>query len=274
MSGTCQFHSEAQPECARRALPGKEFCGPHSRVAGSMEELVETIALGPGTAEEIAERLAIAETAAEPVKPAKSKKAPRAAAAADPETLGSQIAEKLVAMEVAARTERALARQRTRHRREDGTELPAEGEAGQPTFTVRPRRARADTTRMVGEDGKSLVKPGWVPRWVRNVDHMNRATEARVEDFKDFGYEPVIDPGTGKPLTSLYGIAMQAPPQQYALRVKEYSAPGALNPNDLYEDTRVAIDELNHEAGEPIVHLVEEPGHKTTRKWHGLAPEA
>lgn len=270
MSMICQFQTEGKPACSRHTLPGKDFCGPHSLVAASLEELVETNALGPGTAAEIAEQLAVAQAPAAKKPRARSAEAPTV----DPETMGGRMAEKLVAMEAAARSQRALARQRTQKRREDGTVLPEQPGEGQPTFTVRPRRARADATRMVGPDGKSLVKPGWVPRWVRNTDALNRPSDARIEDFKDFGYEPVIDPTTNKPLTSIYGIAMQAPSQQYALRVMEHSPPGALNPDELYDDTRIAIEEANSEAGEEIARWVEDPSHKSGRKWHGPAAEA
>ncbi len=108
------------------------------------------------------------------------------------------------------------------------------------------------------------MPPGWVGRWVRTTDHLGRPTNARIQEFLDYGFE-VVKTGAGHALVDTLGVAMVAPPEQAGLRTAECAPLGALNPDDLLSDTRIAVEEGNSAAGDEVARLVVERDHKTER---------
>lgn len=172
------------------------------------------------------------------------------------EEVGAKMAQMLLAYE-----SRERSRQSARRRDRDGLTLPDE-ERRLP-FRVIPRRQRPDPTAIIdpitGVAPESLIE-GYVHRWVRTVDWMDRPTESRVAEMEDYGYSFVTDT-EGNPIESRFGVAMQAPPEQYAARMLDRTPSGSL----LRDDALAAADEmaeyLNRQRGEVHARVVAEQDH-------------
>ena len=150
--------------------------------------------------------------------------------------------------------------------------------ARRATFTVTPRRRRRDVTRM-GEvqevDGVArevdLVPPGHVCRWVREVDHHDRPSQARVEERIDYGWD-FVRTQNGEPLRGYLGVAMHADPRDAAELSKDKAVMGTLNRREILDSARDAIEAGNREAGTEVASLYVDKQHKREHLVH--YPEA
>lgn len=174
----------------------------------------------------------------------------------DPEVLGARIAEMIVAQQRQEAQRKMKRKQVPRSGDPDheGERLPDNSEPPRVPLKLYSKRRRRDSTAIVDPDtNENLLKKGWVGRWVRQIDHRDRPTEQRMIEMEDYGYE-VVKRSNGESLTSHLGIAMQAPPEQYALRCVEKSVPGAIHgQSQLLDDTQAAVESLNSMAGEEVV---------------------
>lgn len=104
------------------------------------------------------------------------------------------------------------------------------------------------------ESGRDLVKRGYSPRWVREIDNAGHPSDYRVEDMKSQGYEVVMTEN-GEPLRGLFGVAMQAPIDRYAERMKKKMPTGALHQKAIAEE---AVEEVNQKAGGNVARFIDE----------------
>ena len=152
----------------------------------------------------------------------------------------------------------------TPRRDEEGARLPREKVPHVPRMVV-PRAAMWDTTTIRDpETGESLVKEGMMGRWVR-VDEVSqfgavRRSAARLHNFIAWGAEVVRDQ-QGKPVTSIYGVAVQGPPEVFAARSARAAPTGTLNRQDLLTGTADVIASFNKKRGERQARLVAESEH-------------
>ncbi len=132
-----------------------------------------------------------------------------------------------------------------------------QGAAGQPAQSATGRAAMAltayfpempDLAAMTDSEGNSLVKPGWVPRWVRMKDLEGKPSERRLRMFRAWGAEDVLDE-TGKPLVDILGKAVQLPPERYAARVLRSSQTGAFDDNPMTEQLMEQMEGFNRQVG-------------------------
>jgi hypothetical protein len=152
----------------------------------------------------------------------------------------------------------ALAERRARRARRQ------QRESGTTTKPIRLRRRGSKQWGVVRDSqGDRVQIPGRRIRTVRCVDAEGRPSEARVSEFIEDGYEPVIDKHTGEPVTVDRGIAVSYTAEAYANRVFNHEVPGASDPDDLLDDVYTARDELNARAGEFVadVRPMREHGH-------------
>lgn len=110
----------------------------------------------------------------------------------------------------------------------------------------------ADGTAMVGQNGERLVRPGWIPRWVRDKDEDGRPNSRRLRMFLAMGCEEVMDTD-GRPLVGRLGRAIQMPPEVYAARVLEKSQPGAFDSNPYVQNAIEYGEYMNRQMGRKIV---------------------
>lgn len=110
-----------------------------------------------------------------------------------------------------------------------------------------------DPAAMVSRNtGKSLVRPGWIPRWVRDKDEDGRPNSRRVRSFQAQGAEDVKD-DDGRPLIGRLGRAMQIPPELYAARVLQHSPTGAFDASPAVQNAMDVAEETNRKAGRRVV---------------------
>lgn len=111
-----------------------------------------------------------------------------------------------------------------------------------------------DPAAMVGAGGKPLVRPGWIPRWVRDKDEDGRPNTRRLRSFYAQGAEDVLDED-GRPLVGRLGRAVQIPPEVYAARVLHYSPSGAFDTNPNVQNAAAAAEVVNSAAGRRIIDI-------------------
>lgn len=274
MPEKCAYETAEQPSCELSALPNKPFCSKHTVKCGTVEEMEQVNHTGLSTkrvlkdmkrdrpapspdAEVAALQSAEADDLDEAFTPAPPK---RAVANLDPEVYGGQLAELLVQAEMEDRLERFGVT--------DGGRYKPEGSTKKVPFKFAARRVRPDATCIVDPiTGKSPVPPGWCARWVRQKDHYERPTAARVIEFEDYNYQPVKD-ANGKTITSNLGVAMMAPPQQYALRVKEKAPLGGVTRDSLLESAEQAVKEGNRQVRVKAAQLYVGDEHGSERRIH------
>ncbi len=113
----------------------------------------------------------------------------------------------------------------------------------------------ADETIIYGKDGDRLGTPGWVYRWVRLVDARERLSNARAGYFRSHGWSPIVDPATGEPVVSQFGMAMEAPPEAEGRRKGE--AMRAVVPVENMEDQlEEALETTNSRSGKRIGRVI------------------
>lgn len=158
-----------------------------------------------------------------------------------------RLARKLVIEEEEQRA--AMARRGRVRRMPDGRFVHADGTEVQPHIAF-PDATDPDGSEMIGPDGESLVKPGFVERWVRfEYGSSGEKLNTRINQFKRDGYEPVINPATNQPLLGPLGMAMQAPIATAAERTKNKTPFGAVNPRQPIKDLEDSIRNANSGLG-------------------------
>lgn len=257
--------------CEKNAVQHKDYCARHLMALSREEREQDREVLG-ASEEELEEAFAPDEEEEERDEPVQRPNLPRPRRPrppeperpVDPELLAGKMAAILVARDAAQRLAVAkgqMPRDAKGHRVDPDEEQDRSFKVPRLNFQVRQRRPRRDITRMTDpETGQNLITPGWVARWVREIDGEGRPSQARVEEFKDYGYEVVMS-RDGKPLRSALGVAMTAPPEQYAERIKDYMPTGALNRDDLLADAYEAVEEANQHAGDEVVKIAVGRGH-------------
>jgi len=249
------------PGCTKQAVAGAK-CGEHTEKR-SLEE----------TLQQIPDEPAVTMTAPPTEeKPRPGRKAPASQSSQplpDAEVVGGAIAHLLAHEEAQQRLETALRRSRGYREDEFGMTVddrPRKAEKPRP-WKVIPRRSRPDPTTIIdpvtGKPPESL-KPGWVTRHVRTIDHSDRPTQARVAEFTDYGYEPILDKN-GEAIVTRFGMAMQGPPEQYALRVTEKAPLGALNRDESLEVAMQWAEEANRAADQSVARVIVSDEHRTQR---------
>ncbi len=109
---------------------------------------------------------------------------------------------------------------------------------------------QSDASLIVNRNGDYAVKDGHLGRWVRLTDSQERESYARAREFRQRGFEPVLDED-GEPITGPLGIAMQAPLEAVA----DYRA---LQEKDRIDMSRIndqfaaSVEQMNREAGTRI----------------------
>jgi hypothetical protein len=121
-----------------------------------------------------------------------------------------------------------------------------------------------DPAAMVDGNGRSLVRPGWIPRWVRDRDDDGRPNGRRLRGFLAQGAEEVLD-ADGRPLVGRLGRAVQIPPQVYAARVLRHSPSGAFDTQALADQTANMVESVNSTAGRRV--LDARPGPEHGSRW-------
>ena len=255
----CSFDGEDVCEIA--ALPGKAFCSKHLSKNVNIEG--ESVKVEKSTFKRAAQSTIdeSPETAAT-LDPEQFIRKPRTKAIApnqhqdNPELVGSAMAEQLINDEYSEKLRRA------------GVVAPRRLEDGvkRVPFKVIPRRVRKDQSAITDPyvPDAQLVPKGWVPRWVSEVDWDRRPSQARVAGFEDYGYEFVRNT-QGEIVRGHLGVAMMAPPQQYALRVKEHAPLGGMSRQQTIESAEEMIDQGNSQAGIEAARLYVEQDHGATK---------
>ena len=193
----------------------------------------------------------------------------------DPLLVGGAMQQMLLKQEIEDRLRQSRGRQKQRDR--DGYELPEP--AAQMPFRVVPRRRAVDSTVPV-EPAESprhgqpplALRPDFVQRYVRERDHMDRPTQSRVEEFKEYGYE-IVTHDDGTPYRNRLGVLMQAPPEQYALRASEKTPKGAALRDDALLMAMDMADAANRTAGDDVARVVVDQEHRTVRTLEGTGVE-
>lgn len=117
-----------------------------------------------------------------------------------------------------------------------------------------------DAAAMVGRNGEPLVKPGWIPRWVRDKDEDGRPNTRRYRMFMSMGCEDVLD-NDGRPLVGRLGRAIQMPPEVYAARVLKESPSGAFDSSPYVQGAMEMAETLNRGMGRRVVDVRPSPDH-------------
>lgn len=271
MSDKCAFTSADEPTCEINSLPGKPFCSKHTVKAGTLEEMQQVnrtklktraVLKNPNTLpQDIDPEIAALRDAEAEGEDRQDLKVPDRVLARepdDPEVYGSKLAEQLVQAEMEERMERFGLL---------GGRNP--GSTKKVPFKFSPRRVRPDATCILDPDtGENPIPKGWVARWVREKDHLDRPSAQRAIEFGDYGYKPVKD-RNGKVIKSNLGVAMMAPPQQYALRVKEKAPLGGVSREGMLEFAQEAVRDGNRQAGIKAARVyVDEDNHGSERFTH------
>ena len=121
-----------------------------------------------------------------------------------------------------------------------------------------------DAAAMIGRDGRSLVKPGWIPRWVRDKDEDGRPNTRRYRMFMSMGCEDVLD-NDGRPLIGRLGRAIQMPPEVYAARVIRESPSGAFDSSPYVQGAIEMGEAANRQLGRKVVEF--RPGAEHGQHW-------
>lgn len=174
----------------------------------------------------------------------------RARQQSDPEVEGAAMQRQLINQELRQRERRQkdAAGRRDRH----GRRLPDDNQRVARPIVLQPVRRRSDPSVILDSKGQPAGNPRWVKRWVREKDHAGRELHGRVEGFIDFGFEIIIDPHTKKPIRGPLGLAVQAPPQQYALRALAHTPTGAFTREELESAAYEMAEGINRQADDEV----------------------
>ncbi len=104
-------------------------------------------------------------------------------------------------------------------------------------------------------NGKSLVRPGWIGRWVRLTDSQGRESNVRLREFQAWGAEVILDPdkpkvdGKLQQKRDVWGIAVQMPAAKYGARVIARSPHGAFDNDAILSNLDDLAESINSQAG-------------------------
>lgn len=110
---------------------------------------------------------------------------------------------------------------------------------------------QSDASLIVDSNGDYAVAEGKEGRWVRLTDSQERESYARAREFRQRGWEPVIDKKTGEPITGPLGIALEAP----AEAVADYRAnqeKDRIDMSTIKAQFAESVEQMNREAGTRI----------------------
>lgn len=108
----------------------------------------------------------------------------------------------------AAHAEREARQQQVREAHREGRRLKPLQVARIP--------APEDRTLPLGRDGKSLLTPGYVGRWVRKTDSTGKDSDARISELLNVGFRFVRDPETGAIREDAGVVLMESSPEDHA----------------------------------------------------------
>lgn len=119
-----------------------------------------------------------------------------------------------------------------------------------------------DLTALVYADGRAIEVPeGHVPRWVRTVDHMDRAIDTRVGEILSCGGHVAQDPGTGEPVKRWQHVLTFTPIDGYARRTQKHLPTGALEVDRVLDEFQDQARHVNRTRGRGSVTLHREAEH-------------
>lgn len=261
-----------EERCGEIVKASQPYCSRHSLARATAEQTAEAVLLGPEQAAALRAALGLeeaeddgmemedwvptqdAEEWVEPAPPVKAKKAAKGRApepepeprpGEDPVAFATRLALEQVAERQRADLEDRQARRGEGALRMSPTDQVRMGLS--PYFPVLP-----DMAEMVDSEGKSLVKPGWVPRWVRTRDTEGRPTSRRLRQFYLMGALDVLDE-EGKPLEDILGKAIQIPPQAYAAWILHKSSSGAFDGSPYVANAEQLAGDINRKARRQII---------------------
>lgn len=213
--------------CKLKALPGKDTCANHMTA-----DVVPAVPKKPAKVRDLAEDEEYERY--------------------DPVVEANRIAQRLIAQEEA---------ERVRFWQEQANRSPEARRKKRAPMRMSAKRPRWDMTKI----DPALIKPGYSKRWVRETDDSGNPSDARMEQFQEFGYEVIHTPD-GKPLRSIFGVAMQAPIRDAAERIAVNMPTGALHRDALLADAQEMVDETNKRSRSGYAAgLVKERGHGRQR---------
>lgn len=94
-----------------------------------------------------------------------------------------------------------------------------------PPLQVRRMAAPHDRTLSVGRDGRGLLTPGYIGRWVRNRSVDGREDDSRISELLAVGFRFVRDRETGKIREDAIGVLMEISPEDHARWRMEHLLP-------------------------------------------------
>lgn len=133
---------------------------------------------------------------------------------------------------------------------------------------VHRTRYLPDHTRLDQLPGEVVIKPGWVPRWVRTYNEQNKETGMRVQEFQHYDYEPVrytSGEKKGQVVKEALGVLMQGPGDGYMERCVHRSPEGVYDYSYFVEQQQEFVDEINREKEYEMATLVVGKDHGSRR---------
>lgn len=118
-----------------------------------------------------------------------------------------------------------------------------------------------DVIAITDKNGKSLVRDGWIGRWVRLSDSQGRQSNVRLREFLAWGAEVILDPDKEKvdgklpPKTDVWGIAVQIPAARYGARVIAHSPRSAFDSDLIMSHLDDLAESINSESGYAAVRI-------------------
>jgi hypothetical protein len=264
----CEGHSycsyrNGEEKCYKWAMGTSEFCSAHS-LAMPADEAAEANAFGKETAAAMREELGVGsnvELHRENMRDTKDFEEP--VPSKEPKISEEQANDPIkyamdMALEEVARaySEDNEARAKSRN---PGMNMSATDRARMSLAAYMPEFD--DVAAMVSlKTGKTLVRPGWIPRWIRDKDVDGKPNSRRLRSFYSQGAEDVMD-DDGRPLVGQLGRAVQIPPEVYAARVLRYSPSGAFDSIPQVQNAMDVAESMNRSAGRKVVDVRASPDH-------------
>jgi hypothetical protein len=240
---TCAYVFETGSPCKAYVKADATFCGKHQPKEETMSETTQPEE-SPGAR---AHRMAMEAVKAEAAEAAPVPRVvPRPA---NPKGLPAQQAHEIARQMAVKQREEELERQRLRKERR-GRNIPPPT----PLHVLLDFHEERDLSAMVDEAGRSLVKPGYVGRWVRTKDADGKPTSIPVDKFRAWGAEDVIK--DGKPWVDSLGKAMQIPEQRAAARMIKNASDGVFDLDVITNKVQASFDETNRQYGREVSTLV------------------
>jgi len=126
-------------------------------------------------------------------------------------------------------------------------------------FRATQRTYKPDVTLIVDSQGNPVAEPGYEYRWVRMIDSRERPSPQRAATLRREGFEPVIDPHTGQPITDQFGMAMKIRVEDKAARTVEYQRDLVDAVPKLEAQYEESLEAVNRELGYTAVRSYKPP---------------